>query len=755
MRTIVVAAVLLALATAPALAAIGGYGVVQTIGTGADTVKVLYTGGTPYEIGYWHGYLLKDDVKYVIDNTLPIAEDEAGGAAALLLVWSFLQPFVPTDVMEELQGLADGAGIPISQVYEMHAIPDASEFDCSNFCAFGSATTNGHTLQSRILDWSVDIMIQDRPLIIVAEPIGGFRYTNLTFAGMLGSIAGFNSRGIGIGEMGDEFDAAFQTLSGIPLEFFMKEVIAHSSTFEEAFTFMQNAHRTSSLWYMLGDANTPTARLFATSPVRFDNWGPGENMTHPDGRTAPGLPDLCYGGHYNEMLHDDLQAAWGHLDIDTMIAITRKNMMPKSNLMDGVWDLNTGEVWVAYAEGETSTAGNRPFVYLDTNAFKSPPYVTGTSPADGAVELPAGGRVTASFSMALDPTTVNGDTVQLRTTGGTPVAGTVSYDASSQSVVFVAAEGLPQDGYRMTLVGGPAGLKGTNGQRMVANYVWLFHTPLDTELPQVSFVTPHAGQAVRGQVTIQATAADSGGLDRVELFVDRVNVLSKSTPPFSAVWNTVPLAVAEGSHTLLARAYDRAGNRADATCSVIVDNTSYDDVAKTSASWQYVEAITREKITSGCSQTPPLFCPASPVTRGQMAVFLCRAAGFAPCDNLTPTFIDVPRADPYYCYVEALYRQRVTTGCSQDPPLFCPDQPITRGQMAVFLCRAAGLQPYNKPTPTFSDVPPTDQRYTYVEAISRAGITSGCGDGRFCPSANTARAQMAVFLCRAFGIPTQ
>ena len=58
---------------------------------------------------------------------------------------------------------------------------------------------------------------------------------------------------------------------------------------------------------------------------------------------------------------------------------------------------------------------------------------------------------------------------------------------------------------------------------------------------------------------------------------------------------------------------------------------------------------------------------------------------------LAATFDDVPTSHPFFPFIEALVRAGITTGCSDSPPLFCPDGPVTRKQMAAFLARALGL----------------------------------------------------------------
>ena len=57
----------------------------------------------------------------------------------------------------------------------------------------------------------------------------------------------------------------------------------------------------------------------------------------------------------------------------------------------------------------------------------------------------------------------------------------------------------------------------------------------------------------------------------------------------------------------------------------------------------------------------------------------------------TATFNDVPTSHPFFQFIEALNASGITAGCQASPPLYCPDAPLTRGQMAVFLAKALGL----------------------------------------------------------------
>jgi S-layer family protein len=56
------------------------------------------------------------------------------------------------------------------------------------------------------------------------------------------------------------------------------------------------------------------------------------------------------------------------------------------------------------------------------------------------------------------------------------------------------------------------------------------------------------------------------------------------------------------------------------------------------------------------------------------------------------------------------------------------------------------------PTPDFNDVPASSPQFQFIEALYASGITAGCGSGNFCPNAPLTRGQMAVFLAKALGL---
>lgn len=114
-------------------------------------------------------------------------------------------------------------------------------------------------------------------------------------------------------------------------------------------------------------------------------------------------------------------------------------------------------------------------------------------------------------------------------------------------------------------------------------------------------------------------------------------------------------------------------------------------------------------------------------------------------------FYDVPPSHAFYGFIEILARNGITSGCSVNPPLYCPQNSVTRGQMAVFLLRSQEGGSYTPPacvSPVFGDVPCSHAFAAWINEISARGVTSGCGGGNYCPQNPVSRAQMAVLLLR-------
>jgi len=157
-----------------------------------------------------------------------------------------------------------------------------------------------------------------------------------------------------------------------------------------------------------------------------------------------------------------------------------------------------------------------------------------------------------------------------------------------------------------------------------------------------------------------------------------------------------------------------------------------------------IEALLAAGIVNGCTDNGDAFCPEDPVTRGQMAKILVRAL------NLPVTDTDYFSDDDGSLYEEdinSLAALAITNGCGDG--LFCPNAVMTRAQVAVFLSRALDLPPAT--ADHFTDTAESPFRED-ADALAEAGLTTGCGDGLFCPGAIASRSETASFVARAMDL---
>lgn len=123
----------------------------------------------------------------------------------------------------------------------------------------------------------------------------------------------------------------------------------------------------------------------------------------------------------------------------------------------------------------------------------------------------------------------------------------------------------------------------------------------------------------------------------------------------------------------------------------ILPSSVFSDVLDSTPYYNEVHFLREARITTGC--TDSTFCPTETITRGQMAVFVIRGLFWSLkgtpenfAYNSSPYFSDVPSTHPWFKYIQKLKELGITIGCTSTT--FCPNDPITWGQMAVFAVRA-------------------------------------------------------------------
>ncbi len=362
-------------------------------------LPIVHLTGTPYELGRQHGELLREQVRGSVTQVLGyfrhyLKVPWVGQWVVnwwLDHAWTQATPFIPAAYLQELRGLADGSGVPLEDLYRLHAIPDRT-YSCSNFAAWGSATKDGRLIHGRNLDWNIDAGIQQFATVFVVRPTGKRAFVSLGWAGFVGVLTGINDAQLSVGQIGAEtIDATFR---GEPMVFVIRRLLEESDSLETAARVVEEARRTVGINYVIADAKTKQALALETTHRHnriFSADAPAEHAVSyarpmPDAvvraDTAmdpiirnqqiaskgnphrPGLEDprgsSAYDRRYLGQV-EDLQAQFGQLTPETTRAILQK-VAPSSNVQSVIFAWP--DLWVANAQA-TTPAASTPYHYFN------------------------------------------------------------------------------------------------------------------------------------------------------------------------------------------------------------------------------------------------------------------------------------------------------------------------------------------------------------------------------------------------------
>jgi hypothetical protein len=344
-----------------------------------------------------------------------------------------------------------------------------------------------------------------------------------------------------------------------------------------------------------------------------------------------------------------------------------------------------------------------------------------------------------------------------------------AYTISGQATL--SGTGLP--GVTMTLSGSQSSTAATNGS---GNYSFTVpaggNYTVTPSLPGYSFSPPSQTFAdlSANQTATFAAAACVLSVTPTAVFLDSTSQLG---PALSVVTNPGCswVASANASFIDITSGASGSGNGtvtfsvpanttgADLTGTLSVNSqavsitqretaATFTDVPPSNIFFDFINVMYETGITAGCSTSPLQYCPNSTTTRSEMAVFIIVAieGGNNFPYTTTPYFTDVPPTDPYFKFVQKMKDLGITSGCT--PTTYCPDDPVTRADMAVFIIsgRYGAIQFTYPATPYFSDVPSSSPFFPFVQKMAATGITAGCALGLYCPNDSLTRGEMAVFI---------
>jgi len=327
-----------------------------------DGYAVLHLKGSPYEMGYQHGALLRERAKSNLGNILAMDDGkkvqlgpiEVHPSDAIKTIVGIQKEFVPPQYFEEMRGLSEASGIALQDVQVANFIPEL--FHCSGFAIMNSATKDGTLYHGRVLDYAIDWGLQDHAVVIVYEPDGGIPFVNVSYAGFLGCVTGMNARGVSIGEMGGGGQGHWK---GMPMALLVRDALVRSETLDQALEIFEKTPRTCQYFYVVADGKSNQAVGMEASWDVFSVVKPGE--AHPLLPTpVKDCALLSAGERYNELVRR-VKDGYGKFTAESALHLMDRGVAMKSNLHNVLFEPKSTRFWVANASHDKQPAADQKY----------------------------------------------------------------------------------------------------------------------------------------------------------------------------------------------------------------------------------------------------------------------------------------------------------------------------------------------------------------------------------------------------------
>ncbi len=349
-----------------------GSGYRTEVTAGEVKIPVVVVKGTPYEMGYHLGKLTKDEMKEFIFPALEGVKKELGVTNEVLCeVWGRTSAYADQRVSQELAGLADGSGIPLSTLQAFHSVAILMPYSCSSIAAWGKATTDGHLYQTRNLDWSMKVGAHNYPVIVVYVPNEGIPHVIPSFAGVIGAHTGMNARGIALSEMGDApaKEAPYQ-VHAPHFTVFFRTMLYDADSLTKALDIFKAQPMTKKYHFVFGDGQKElrAVKIRTLSSESKDKQIAVWKDNDPIDEFAPNVLSSCVYNDEGRGAFPTLQSQHGKLDAEAMMALAKKIPIKGGNVVIAVYDATALKMWVSYAHEKTE-AYLRPFALVDLNQY--------------------------------------------------------------------------------------------------------------------------------------------------------------------------------------------------------------------------------------------------------------------------------------------------------------------------------------------------------------------------------------------------
>ncbi|UCD83686.1 MAG: hypothetical protein JSU92_10350 [Deltaproteobacteria bacterium] len=296
-----------------------------------EGIYVLHLKGTPYEMGYQHGSLMRDGIAAVtdfIDTTFGPYIEYISEATPYIEKW------LPESLKEEIQGIVDGSGGAISyEMLVMFSCPihllNIIPIMCSSFAAANEATSDGELVHGRNMDWLFMEFAVEYPTVVIYEPEGDIiPFCSIGYPGIVGVLTGMNLEGITASIHWS--DSTDENWDGKPIYPQLREIMENARSLTEAEAILTGTKRGCGANIILTDGEAKEGSVVEISannyavrgPVSSLVWVTNHYVSEEMKPLQDGDPSESSLNRYSRM-GSLLEEHYGQIDVEKAIEIMR------------------------------------------------------------------------------------------------------------------------------------------------------------------------------------------------------------------------------------------------------------------------------------------------------------------------------------------------------------------------------------------------------------------------------------------------
>ena len=333
-----------------------------------DGQRIAHFEGSAYEIGFQHGSLLAESARRVVRRTvygvglLYSLQKGKWFPEEARKLGVRQRAHIEDAYINEMRGLADGAGLDFAQVQAANLFPEF--FHCSGAALFGRATRDGNLVHARVLDYLTYAGLQDEAVVMGVKREGVIPWINVGYAGFIGSVTGMNREHIAIGEMGGGGEGDWD---GTPMSFLVRGALESCRTLPEVVDYFRTRKRTCEYYYVCSDSKIPDAVGIVATPATFEVIAAGAH--HPKlTRPVPDAVLLSAGTRYQHLV-ERVREHYGAIDADLLFDIIDRPVSMNTNLHDAIFEPALLRTTVVNAGRRMPACENNPEVWAWHDLF--------------------------------------------------------------------------------------------------------------------------------------------------------------------------------------------------------------------------------------------------------------------------------------------------------------------------------------------------------------------------------------------------